>query len=386
MPKSKRTIHKPKKSCKRKYGMKTRRIKRRKRSRGQVEAGRLVRSKRSRNRSRRYSGGAGEKGPIMLCESTMFTETCKVKRCDLENIDVQIGDPYRILNLTRHTPRSIHFYAEITNPRKKCVYVFGLTRGTGVGFRGNGAALMIHDARLSKVSKDNGLKTGEILTKKDINKIMGEETGDIDHLQKSIIDIFIQRSIIYTYRGKNHSRIAYFDVPFDLLGICFADIPGNFTDRIHEPSTVNCRKGAVLFHYEPYLLLQMVEEHLVNHNEPGHEPDFEPTIANKATSLPEYEYSRELLEEEARVAAEEEARVAAEDDEDDEEAFFDAPPIPPDPPLPPSPSNRQDSSNIRLEESVSSSSVQLHPDIKTRDRSTRGRSVDPVSPLTSPGV
>ena len=382
MPKSKRTIHKPKISCKRKYGMKTRRIKRRKRRMVQVEAGRLVRSKRRRNRSRRYSGGAGEKGPIMFCESTMFTETCKVKRCDLKNIDVQIGDPYRMLNIRSAFYEVGHFYVEITNPRKGCIYAFGLMTAKGVGFRGNGAALMIHDARLSKVSKDNRLKSGEILTKKDINKIMGEETGEIDHLQKSIIDIFIQRSIIYTYRGGNHSRIAYFDIQFSLLGICLADIPGNYTYQNDKPSTVNCRKGAVLFHYEPYLLLQMVEEHLVNHNEPGHEPDFEPTIANKATSLPEYEYSRELLEEEARVAAgvaaEEEARVAA-GVAAEEEAFFDAPSILPDPP--PSPSNRQDRSNVRLEDSVSPSSVQLHP-----DRKTRGRSVDPVSPLTSPGV
>jgi hypothetical protein len=381
MPKSKRTIRKPKISCKRKYGMKTCRRKRRKRSRGQGAAQRPVSRKRSRNRSRRHVGGAGEGGPNspMICESTMFTETCRVKRCDLENIDVQIGDPYRILNLSRHTLRSIHFYAEITNPRKKCVYVFGLTRGTGVGFRGNGAALMIHDAKLSKVSKDNGLKTGEILTKKDINKIMGEETSDIDHLQKSIIDIFIQRSIIYTYRGKNHSRIAYFDVPFDLLGICFADIPGNYNYQIHEPSTVNCRKGAVLFHYQPFLLLQMVEEHLVNHNEPGHEPDFEPTIANKATSLPKYEYSRELLAEEARVAAEE-AEAAEETFFDAEETFFDVeesftgePP-----PSHPSSSEKQGKSTIRLEEGV--------PPLASEKVASPARSADPVSPVTSPGV
>ena len=73
--------------------------KKKKTEQGQGAAQRPVSRKRSRNRSRRHVGGAGEGGPNspMICDSTMFTETCRVKRCDLENIDVQIGDPYRIL-------------------------------------------------------------------------------------------------------------------------------------------------------------------------------------------------------------------------------------------------------------------------------------------------
>ena len=117
MPKKKRTSRKPKISCKRKYGMKT----------------------------------------------------CRIKRCNLKNIDVQIGDPYKMLNIRSAMYEVGHFYIEITNPRKRCVYAFGLMTARGVGFNGNGAALMIHDARLSKVSKDNGLKSGDILTKEGIN-------------------------------------------------------------------------------------------------------------------------------------------------------------------------------------------------------------------------
>jgi len=241
MPKKKRTSRKSKISCKRKYGM----------------------------------------------------ETCRTKRCNLKNIEVQIGDPYKVLILHRQSLNlNLHFYVEITNPRKNCVYAFGLNKANAIGFNGDGSVLMIHDAQISKVSKQNKLKSGEILTQKDINRMMGEEEGEIDHLQKKIIDIFNERSIIYKFKGKNHSRIAYLDVPFDLLGICFADIPGNYTYQINEPSTFNCRKGAVLFHYQPHMLLQMVDKHLVNHN--IKDPDFK-SFAQKTNSLPLYEYSPELV-------------------------------------------------------------------------------------------
>ena len=241
MPKKKRTSRKPKVSCKRKYGM----------------------------------------------------ETCRIKKCDLKNIDVQIGDPYKVLILHRQSLNlNLHFYVEITNPRKKCVYAFGLNKASAVGFNGNGSALMIHDAQISKVSKQNKLKSGEILTQKDINRMMGEQTGEIDHLQKQIIDIFNKRSIIYKVKGKNNARIAYLDVPFDLLKICFADLPGQYTYQIHEPSTFNCRKGAVLFHYQPHMLLNIVDEHLVDHNIKV--PDFK-SIAEQTKSLPLYEYSPELV-------------------------------------------------------------------------------------------
>lgn len=325
MPKKKRTSRKPKISCKRKYGM----------------------------------------------------ETCRIKRCNLKNIDIQIGDPYRILNLTRHTIKSVHFYAEITNPRKNCVYVFGLTRGTGVGFRGNGAALMIHDARLSKVSKDNGLKTGEILTKKDISKIMGEETGEIDQAQKKIIDIFNERSIIYKVKGKNHARIAYLDVPFDLLKICFADLPGNYTYQIREPPTVNCRKGAVLFHYQPYMLLNMVDEHLVNHNEQA--PDFK-SIAEQARSLPEYEYSPELVSSQLSQLSQPSLSSSS------NQPYYLAPPIPP------SLSNQQyysaNSNPLSLGSSYGLDRLYSQPPVFSpvvRERIPRIRvSPDPFSPVTSP--
>lgn len=241
MPKKKRTNRKPKISCKRKYGM----------------------------------------------------ETCRVKKCDLKNIDVQIGDPYKVLILHRQSLNlNLHFYVEITNPRKNCVYAFGLNKASAVGFNGNGSALMIHDAQISKVSKQNKLKSGEILTQKDINRMMGEQTGEIDHLQKQIIDIFNERSIIYKVKGKNHSRIAYLDVDFELLNICFSDLPGQYTYKIQEPRKMNCRKGAVLFHYQPYMLLQMVENYLVDHNE--NVPDFK-SIAQQTNSLPLYEYSPELF-------------------------------------------------------------------------------------------
>lgn len=322
MPKKKRTSRKPKISCKRKYGM----------------------------------------------------ETCRVKRCNLKNIDIQIGDPYRILNLTHHTIKSVHFYAEITNPRKNCVYVFGLTRGNGVGFRGNGAALMIHDARLSKVSKDNGLKTGEILTKKDISKIMGEETGKIDYAQKTIIDIFNERSIIYKVKGKNHARIAYLDVPFDLLKICFADLPGNYTYQIREPQTVNCRKGAVLFHYQPHMLLNMVDEHLVDHN--IQVPDFK-SFAQQTSSLPLYEYSPELVPSQPSLSSL------------FNQPYYLAPPIPP---SLSSSSNQQyysaNSNPLSLGSSYGLDRLYSQPPVLSPAvRETRPRvkvSPDPFSPVTSP--
>ena len=273
----KRTIRKPRISCKRKYGIKTSRIKRQKK-------------RRTLRKVFGYLGGAQ-----ISCNSWFGIETCRVRRCNLKNIDVRVGDPYRILNLSRHTINSIHFYAEISNLREDCVYVFGLTRANGVKLIGDGAALMIQDARLSKVSKDYGLKSGEILTTRDIRPTIGELTGRIDHLQKKIIDIFNERSIIYTVDGKNHARIAYLDIQFDLFGICLSDIPGNYTYQINEPSTVNCRKGAVLFHNQPEMLLNIVDEHLVNHNKPGNEPNFE-SNAKKTDSLPKYEYSPELLE------------------------------------------------------------------------------------------
>ena len=104
-----------------------------------------------------------------------------------------------------------------------------------------------------------------------------------------------------------------------------------------------------------------------------------PTIANKATSLPKYEYSRELLAEEARVAAEE-AEAAEETFFDAEETFFDVeesftgePP-----PSHPSSSEKQGKSTIRLEEGV--------PPLASEKVASPARSADPVSPVTSPGV
>jgi len=199
---------------------------------------------------------------------------CKTRKCDLENIDVQIGDSYKVLVLHRYNwDINLHYYIEITNPRKKCVYTFGLNKAEAVGINGPGSVLMIHDPQISRISHKKGLKKKEILTQPEINKMFGEEISEIDHLQKSIIDIFNERSMLYKL-GKNKSKVAYLDIDFSLLSICFNDLPGQNTWRSAQPTQINCRKGAVIFHYQPYMFLQMVDEHLVNHNLEGNVPDF----------------------------------------------------------------------------------------------------------------
>ena len=237
---------------------------------------------------------------------------------------------------------------------------------------------MIHDAQISKVSYQNKLNSGEILTQRDINRMWGEQRGEIDHLQKQIIDIFNQRSIIYKFRGKNHARIAYLDVPFHLLRICLSDLPESHTYQIHEPSTVNCRKGAVLFHYQPLMLLDMIREHLFNHNEPGQEPVFgEAGELSNIYEIPEYEYSPDFEDAFHDTPTElpndhdddDDDADDADDANDDEGAFLDAL-------SPPSSSNQQEGLTVH---SVATSS--LSP---VRER-TREVSVDPVSPVTSPG-
>jgi len=236
---------------------------------------------------------------------------------------------------------------------------------------------MIHDAQISKVSKQNKIKSGEILTQKDINRMLGEQTGEIDYAQKTIIDIFNERSIIYKVKGKNNARIAYLDVPFDLLKICFADLPGQYTYQIHEPSTFNCRKGAVLFHYQPHMLLNMVDEHLVDHN--IQVPDFK-SIAQQTSSLPLYEYSPELVSSQPSLSS------------SSNQPYYLAPPIPPSLSSLSSSSNQQyysaNSNPLSLGSSYGLDRLYSKPPILSpavRERRPRIKvSPDPFSPVTSP--
>ena len=165
-----------------------------------------------------------------------------------------------------------------------------------------------------------------------------------------------------------------------MLKICFADLPGNYTYQIGEPQTVNCRKGAVLFHYQPYMLLNMVDEYLVNHNEQS--PDFK-SIAEQAGSLPEYEYSPELFS--SQLSQPSLSSLSSSSNQ----PYYLAPPIPP---SLSSSSNQQyysaNSNPLSLGSSYGLDRLYSQPPVLSpavRERRPRVKvSPDPFSPVTSP--
>ena len=162
-----------------------------------------------------------------------------------------------------------------------------------------------------------------------------------------------------------------------MLGVCFADLPGQYTYQIHGPSTFNCRKGAVLFHYQPHMLLQMVDENLVNHNE--HVPGFK-SIAQQTSSLPLYEYSPELFSSQRSLSS------------SSNQPYYFAPPIPPSLSSLSSSSNKQyysaNSNPLSLGSSYGLDRLYSKPPVFSPVvRETRPRirvSPDPFSPVTSP--